>query len=292
MRGVAVLLEAMRPRQWVKNLLVFVGPFFGQRLNTTAGVIESLWAFASFCVVASATYLINDIVDIETDREHPDKRRRPLASGRLSVPTARLAAVGLCAVGLGSAFVLSTGFGCVLLGYLAMTLAYSRWLKHVIIVDLLVLTAGFLLRAAAGAIVAGVAMSDWFLICTTFLALFVAINKRRHELLLLEADAHNHRPVLAEYSSHLLDQMSSVVTACVIMSYALYTVAPETLAKFPHAELLKYSTVCVLFAVFRYMHLVYNKDQGGKPEQLLLSDRPMLVNFLVFVAITVAVVYR
>ena len=291
MAACTTLLEAMRPKQWVKNLLVFVGLFFGERLTHGGMATRAVVAFALFCAASSAVYLVNDLRDREHDAAHPEKRRRPLASGRMSPQTAGVAAGVLCAISLAGAFALHAGFGATVAVYLALTLCYTFGLKHVVVVDLLVLTAGFLLRAVAGAVVVEVAVSDWFLICTTFLALFIGINKRRHEITLLEDGADEHRPVLSEYSPHLLDQMTAVVTACTIISYALYTVDPATLAKFSGGEHLKYTIVCVLFGVFRYMYLVYNKDAGGKPEEVLLTDPPLLVNLAVFICIVSAVIY-
>jgi 4-hydroxybenzoate polyprenyltransferase len=287
----AALVESLRPKQWAKNLLVFVGLVFGEQLGRGDMRARALLAFILFCAASSAVYLANDLADISEDRRHPDKRHRPLPSGRLRPRVARAAALALALGSLAGAAALGEGFLAIIASYLALSALYSWRLKHIVVVDLFVLTAGFLLRAAGGAVVVGVAMSNWLLLCTTFLALFVGIHKRRHELMAFGSSAHNHRPVLGEYSGDLLDQMSSVVTACTVICYALYTVDPATLAKFPHGELLKYTLVCVLFGVFRYMHLVYNCDVGSKPEQVLLSDVPTLVNMAIFLAIVSAVIY-
>lgn len=283
------VLASLRPRQWVKNLFVFGGLVFGQRLLTPA-LFTALAAFAIFCGLSGAIYLLNDVADRDKDRLHPDKRHRPIAAGRLPVGVAVAVAVVLIVAGLIAAERLSRPFALAALAYVALLSAYSAWLKHVVIVDVLVVALGFVLRAAAGALVIGVAISGWLLICTILLALFLALGKRRHEVLTLEGQAAGHRPILAEYSAGLLDQMIAVVTASTVTAYALYTMSPETVAKF-HTALLPATLPFVLYGVFRYLYLLYHRQLGGNPSDIVVHDRPLLLNTLLWLAVVLLIIY-
>jgi len=283
------ILHSMRPRQWVKNLFVFGGVVFSERLFTPA-VWTAAAAFVIFCALSGAVYLLNDVADRDKDRQHPDKCRRPIAAGRLSVSAAVMAAMVLIVIGLGAAAWLSRPFALAALAYVTLLSAYSAWLKHMVIVDVLAVALGFVLRAAAGALVIGAAISSWLLICTILLALFLALGKRRNEALALQADADRHRPILAEYSPAFLDQMISVVTASTVTAYALYTMSPETVARF-HTPLLPATLPFVLYGIFRYLYLVHQKDQGGSPSEILLADRPMLTAVVLWAAAVVAILY-
>jgi 4-hydroxybenzoate polyprenyltransferase len=283
------LVEALRPRQWVKNLFVFAGVVFGQQLFTPAAG-AALAAFALFCALSGAVYLVNDVADRERDRRHPAKRRRPVASGRLPVGVALGAAVGLAGGALAAGAALSPAFALTGLAYLALLGAYSAWLKHVVVVDVIAVASGFVLRAVAGAVAVDVEISGWLLICTILLALFLALGKRRHEVLTLGAEAPRHRPILAEYSPALLDQMIAVVTASTVTAYALYTMSPETVAKF-HTRLLPATLPFVLYGVFRYLYLLYRRQLGGSPAELVFTDRPLLLNTLLWIAAVLAIVY-
>ncbi len=223
------LLTAMRPHQWTKNLLVFAALVFAKKFigpDATRFVLLSLGAFAAFCAASSASYLLNDVLDAEVDRKHPLKRLRPVASGALPVAHALVAALLLAAGSIGGAFLLGTPFALTVVGYLVLQVGYSLALKHVVIMDVLCIAASFVLRAGAGALVIGVEFSHWLFICAALLALFLALAKRRHELVEVE-DALNHRPILAEYSPQMLDQMIAVVTASCVTAYAFYTTAPS-----------------------------------------------------------------
>jgi 4-hydroxybenzoate polyprenyltransferase len=284
----AVLLS-LRPRQWVKNFFVFAGLIFSQSLFTPL-VWPALAAFVIFCALSGAIYLFNDLADVEKDRLHPTKRRRPIASGALSVPAG--AAIGvLTLVGsLVAAYALSARFGVVATVYAALLTAYSVWLKHVVILDVLTVAIGFVLRAVAGAAAIGVEISGWLVICTILVALFLALGKRRHEYLTLHGDAAAHRPILAEYSESFLDQMVAVVTASTVTAYALYTMSPDTVAKF-HTRWLPLTLPFVLYGVFRYLYLLYRRELGGNPSDLLLSDRALLVNTVLWMAALLLVIY-
>jgi 4-hydroxybenzoate polyprenyltransferase len=269
------LVVALRPRQWTKNLLVFAGLLFSQGFREPALVARSAAAFSLFCLLSGATYLINDVFDVARDRSHPRKRHRPVASGRLPRGVALAVGAALLVGGVLAAFILSTGLGWVALAYAVLLTAYSAGLKHVVILDALLIAAGFVLRALAGVVVLGVEFSHWLMLCTILLALFLTFGKRRHELLALEGGAAEHRPILSEYSPQLLDQMISVVTASTLMAYALYTVAPETQAKL--GPWLPLTIPFVLYGIFRYLYLLYRRDLGGDPSEHLLTDAALLV---------------
>ncbi len=270
------LVLSLRPGQWTKNLIVFAALMFGQRLQDVRAVLYSVAAFAVFCALSGVVYLLNDVADRETDRSHPVKRFRPIASGDLPVGTALAAAAVLGAAALGAGFWLRPAFGAVGAVYVALLAAYSGPLKHVVIIDVLTIAIGFVLRAAAGAVVIGVPISHWLLFLTILLALFLALSKRRHELVLLADGATSHRPILEEYTPYLLDQMIAVVTASTLVAYAIYTVSPETVEKF-HTQMLGLTLPFPLYGIFRYLYLVHQREGGGSPAEMLLNDRPLLL---------------
>ena len=283
------LLASLRPRQWVKNLFVFAGVIFSQQMLTPL-VWTALGAFAIFCGLSGAIYLFNDVADAERDRLHPSKRLRPIASGELSRTTASIFGALLLAGCLAASFRIGVAFGLVALGYGALLTAYSVWLKHIVILDVLTVAAGFVLRAVAGAVAVDVEISGWLLICTILIALFLALGKRRHEYRSLSRDAAAHRPILAEYSESFLDQMISVVTASTVTAYALYTMSPETVAKF-HTRLLPLTLPFVLYGIFRYLYLLYRRDLGGSPSDLLVTDKALLFDALLWMLATFTIIY-
>jgi 4-hydroxybenzoate polyprenyltransferase len=287
----ANLFVSLRPQQWTKNLLLFAGLVFGRRLFEPAAALAALQGFAIFCALSGVVYLLNDVVDRETDRLHPLKRRRPIAAGALSVGTALGAAVGIGTGAIAASFAASGRFGLVALLYLALQGLYSGPLKHIVILDVLAVAIGFVLRAVAGAIVVEVEISHWLTVCTILLALFIALAKRRHELVLLADDAPIHRPILDEYSLYLLDQMIAVVTASTMIAYIFYTISPETTAKFG-TDWLGLTIPFPLYGIFRYLYLVHRRDEGGSPADLLLSDRPLLTCVLLWVVAVVLIIYR
>jgi 4-hydroxybenzoate polyprenyltransferase len=286
------LLRAMRPKQWVKNVFVFAALAFSQeRLwrfwspaaegGPGAGPLaRTLAGFVLFCAVAGAIYLINDLVDLEADRVHPKKRHRPLASGKLGPGLAVAGAIVALGGGLALGFWLEPWFGLALLAYfLIQGIAYSYYLKHVVILDIFVIAAGFVLRAVAGALLINVIITPWLLICMGLLALFMGVGKRRHELLLLEGGAGSHRRILDEYSVPMLDQMMAIMTAAVIMAYALFTFNAETAPLEPYPVLMV-TIPFVVYAIFRYLYLVYRKGLGGAPEDLVLKDVPLALSIV------------
>jgi 4-hydroxybenzoate polyprenyltransferase len=284
------LLTSLRPSQWTKNLLVFAGVLFGRRLLDAGAVLDACAAFAIFCALSSVAYLINDIADREGDREHPSKASRPIASGALPVRTAAIAAAVLGSGALGAALALSRELAVVAAGYLTLQLLYSGVLKHLVILDVLTIALGFVLRAVAGAVAVNVEISHWLLVCTILLALFIALAKRRHEIVLLAGGASDHRPILGEYSAYLLDQMIGVVSASTLIAYIFYTISPETQAKFGTVWL-GLTIPFPLYGIFRYLYLVHQRDGGGSPADLLLNDRPLLACVALWALAVAVIIY-
>jgi len=284
------LLKAMRPQQWTKNVLLFPALLFSQNLFHWRETVLVCAACAVFCLLSSGVYLLNDLLDIESDRAHPLKRHRPLASGALPIPVGIAACALLSAGALAAAFWLSTPFAWTAVAYFLLQAAYTVRLKHVVILDVGCIAAGFVLRAVAGGQVIAVTISSWLLICAMLLSLFLALGKRRHELLLLEDGAVAHRRILGEYTLDLLDQMISIVTAATVVCYTFYTVAPETVAKFGTTRLV-FTVPFVLYGIFRYLYLIHRRQMGGSPEKALLNDGASLVNLVLYGLAVVAILY-
>lgn len=285
------VLQSLRPAQWSKNLLVFAGLLFGRRLLEPAAILDAALAFAVFCDLSGLVYLVNDLADREADRQHPIKAQRPIASGALPVPVALSVALGLGAAGLALAYIVGPAFAGVAAAYLGLQVLYSFGLKHVVIIDVLTIAVGFVLRAVGGAVAVHVDISHWLLVCTILLALFIALAKRRHEIVLLSAGAASHRPILGEYSPYLLDQMIGVVTASTLISYIFYTISPETQAKFGTAWL-GFTIPFPLYGIFRYLYLVHQREGGGSPADLLLTDRPLLACVALWALTVALIIYR
>jgi 4-hydroxybenzoate polyprenyltransferase len=289
MTPLRALIVSLRPHQWIKNLVVLAALAFSKHLFDPDAFVRAGLAFVVFCALAGATYLVNDVLDAEEDRQHPLKRHRPIASGALSPMTARGAAAALTAASLAVSVWLGREFALAALVYLLLTLAYSLRLKHHVILDVLAIAIGFVIRAVAGALAIEVRFSDWLLVCTILLALFLALAKRRHELVTLE-DAAGHRRILKEYSPYLLDQMIAVVTASCLTAYAFYTLAPETIEKY-RTDRLAWTIPFVIYGIFRYLYLVHRRDKGGSPTDVLLADRPLLAAVALWAAAVVVIVY-
>jgi 4-hydroxybenzoate polyprenyltransferase len=285
------LLYSLRPGQWSKNLVVFAGLLFGRRLFDAEAVLAATSAFVVFCVLSGVVYLVNDVADRETDRLHPLKAHRPIASGALPVAFAIYAAVALGVAGLAGAIAVGWPFAAVAASYLVLQLAYSGALKHLVILDVLTIAIGFVLRAVAGAVAVNVEISRWLLVCTILLALFISLAKRRHEIVLLADGATSHRPILGEYSAYLLDQMIGVVTASTLIAYIFYTISPETVEKFD-TQWLGLTIPFPLYGIFRYLYLVHQREGGGSPADLLLTDRPLLVCVAMWATAVALIIYR
>ncbi len=282
------VLNSLRPKQWTKNGLLFMGLIFSLSLGNPHLVARTSLAFIGFCLLASATYLINDLLDLEQDRQHPVKRKRPIASGRVSARLAMAVAALMLVAALALAATLGRSFSIIALAYLALSVSYSMKLKHLVIIDVLALAAGFVLRAVAGAVVIDVPISPWLYVCTVLGALFLAICKRRHELVLLQGSAVDHRRILEEYNLSLLDQMISVVTSATVIAYSLYTFSAENLPR-NHAMML--TIPFVLYGIFRYLYLIHVKGVGGTPEESLLTDLPLLSTVLGWGVVSVLILY-
>ncbi len=285
------LWRALRPEQWTKNLIVFAALVFGQKLLQPTAVVLATAAFGVFCVLSGVVYLINDIYDRDADRQHPTKRLRPIAAGELSPRAAAFWAAGLAAAAVGAAMFLGTSFAVAAAGYLLLFLAYSRWLKHVVILDVLVIALGFVLRTYAGAAAIAVPVSEWLLVCTVLGALILGLGKRRQELTLLAGGAAAHRGVLHEYTPYLLDQLIGVVTASTLVAYIIYCTSPETIERFGTRHLVL-TVPFPIYGIMRYLYLVHRKDGGGNPSELLMTDRPLLICVALWGLVTSTVIYR
>ena len=284
------LVKSLRPAQWAKNLFVLAPAVFSSLLLQPEVPLRAALALVAFCFASSAVYLINDLRDREEDRKHPLKKLRPLAAGTLKVPTAVAAIVIMVGVAAAISAWLGSGFAAVLGAYLLLNVLYTLWLKHMVILDVMSISLGFVLRVEAGAVAAQVEVSRWLLLCTIFLALFLAFSKRRHEITLLAGAAAGQRRVLDQYSPAFLDQMINVVTASAVVSYALYSVAPETVQKYNTRDLV-YTIPMVLYGIFRYLYLMYQQPGERNPTEAILRDPPFLINMVLWGAAVVWIVY-
>lgn len=275
----------MRPKQWIKNFIIFAGLIFSKNIFDMTMLARTILAFLLFCLLSGSVYITNDLIDLEKDRNHPRKASRPIASERLTSLQAEIWVVILILVALGVSFSLSLFFGLIAASFLLLNFAYTLLVKRIVILDVMTIAISFVLRALAGTAVIEVSLSPWLLICTILLALFLGLNKRRHEIVVLGENASRHRDVLAHYSPYLLDQMISVVGASTVIAYSLYTFTSSTAHR---ARYLTFTIPFVLYGIFRYQYLVHQKNQGGSPEEILLRDIPLLINiFLWIIAIGV-----
>jgi 4-hydroxybenzoate polyprenyltransferase len=284
------LLVALRPAQWTKNAVILAPLVFALRATDPHSVARATLALLAFCALAGAAYLMNDLFDRERDRHHPVKRHRPIASGELSAGTAIAGAMGIGAAGLGACSALGVPVLACGAAYLALQILYSRVLKHLPILDVFAIAAGFVLRVLSGAAAISVPVSSWLYLCTLLLALFLALEKRRAELELLQGSASEHRATLTGYTLPFVDQLVSIVCACTVLAYALYTLAPETIEKFG-SDRLKYTVPFVLFGIFRYLFLVHRRGGGGQPERVLLVDRVLQTDIAAWLAVVVWAIY-
>lgn len=287
-----LILRSMRPKQWTKNIILFAPLIFSQNITNKQLAIYSFISFIVFCILSGSVYILNDLIDIKQDKVHPLKSKRPLASGRLRPIYAVITFLVMLALSvyisltyLNNLFILVAG------SYLILQIAYSTILKHIVIIDVFSIAAGFLLRVIAGAEAIEVTFSTWLFFCTILLALFLALSKRRHEIILLDERAINHRKILFEYSADLLDQMISIVTTTTLIAYILYTISPETVARFG-TDNLKYTVPFVLYGIFRYLYLLHQKNEGGSPERVLLNDMPILTTVILYCLTVCYILYR
>ncbi len=284
------IFKLLRLSQWIKNGVVLAGLVFSGQVLARELQLIALQALAAFCLLSSAVYALNDIIDIERDRSHPLKKNRPLASGKLPVYMAVFISIVLAAFGLALAWSINNSLFYVSVIYLLLNILYTLKLKDVVIIDVMSIAAGFVLRALAGAVAIQVEFSSWLLISTFVLALFLALGKRRHELLLLESDASVHRKILDKYSAYLLDQLISVVTASTVITYLFYTLSSEVQLRL-NTEYLFVTVPFVIYGIFRYLFLVHKEDKGGSPTSVLLNDRPLLLDVLLWLVSVIVILY-
>lgn len=277
------LIISMRPRQWYKNLVIFIGIVFSLNLLNFNLWVDAIGAFAIFCALSGSIYVINDILDVEKDKNHPKKRRRPIASGKLNINYAIFSVILLVAISFSISYLINLLFLVTALTFFILLLVYSLFLKHLIIVDILVISTGFVLRAIAGCLAVGVLVSPWLIICAFLLALFLGIGKRRHELVLLGDNAANHRKILDGYSTEMLDQMTNITTSALIMSYSLYTF-------FTGKIFIMLTIPFAFYGLFRYIYLVHAENFGGEPE-MLFKDKGMLLSITLWILLVVLVLY-
>ena len=274
------LFKTMRPKQWVKNAIVFAGLFFDRQLFEPRAFLSTLAGFILFCLLSSLVYIINDLSDVQADRLHPLKRHRPLAAGELPVRVAQAAMLGLLLIIFPLAYLLSPVFCSVALLYFLLNLGYSRWFKHMPILDVLVLASFYLIRVGAGVVLIQVTyFSPWLYVFTTFLALFLGVGKRRAELNLLAEGANSHRKVLEGYTLPLLDQLITIVSTLTVVTYSLYTFSAHNLPE-NHAMML--TIPFVIYGIFRYLYLVQARQSGGAPEDVLFTDRSLQITLLMW----------
>ena len=279
----------MRPRQWLKNGLVYIPLFFDGQLTDPQSFARTTAAFVLLCFMSSGVYIMNDLMDIEKDRQHPEKRNRPLPSGQLQPMVAAVAAIFFIVGSLIAGYFLSAAFAVVLALYFLLQVAYTFYLKNIVLLDVMVVSAGFIMRVAAGVAVIHVErFSPWLYVCTGLLALFLALGKRRHELILLGPEAGKHRSILAEYNLDLIDRLIGIVTTSAVVAYSLYTFLSEGL---PANNLMMLTIPLVLYAVFRYLYLIHVRHEGGAPEEIFLRDRPMQLTILIWALIVLLVLY-
>ncbi len=283
------IIREMRPRQWAKNVFIFAALVFDEQLTQKEPLLRTIAGFILLCLISSAVYIMNDVADVESDRQHPTKRNRPIAAGQLSVPLALVLAVAMAAFALAAGFALEPAFGWIITLYFVINLLYSLWLKHKPIIDVMIIAAGFVLRVAAGvALIEVTRFSPWLYVCTTLLALIIGFGKRRAEIILLADGANAHRKVLDGYTIGFLDQLIVVVSATTIMAYSLYTFSALNL---PSNHLMMLTIPFVIYGVFRYLYLIHVEDAGGAPEELILSDRPLLATLVLWGLLAVVILY-
>lgn len=284
------IFQLLRPQQWVKNGIVLAGLIFSGNAWRFDLCLLSAATTIFFCLLSSSVYIINDIIDAEADRKHPIKRHRPIASGRVTAANAAVLAAILGIGSLAATFILAKNLFIIAAAYAVLSLLYSLFLKHIVIIDVMSIAAGFVLRALAGAVVINVAFSGWLLISSFLLALFLGFGKRRHEFILLEEGGSEHRRILAKYNDYFLDQLIGVVTPAVLVCYLLYVISPEVEEKLG-THYLYLTTPFVIYGIFRYLYLIHLKQQGGSPTTIMLTDRPILITVLLWLVTAIALLY-
>jgi 4-hydroxybenzoate polyprenyltransferase len=289
-KSILVIVESLRPKQWIKNFLVFAGILFSKNLFNFPMLLDVVSAFFIFCLSSGVVYIINDIADVEKDRLNPLKANRPIASGRLRVRDAKIVVAILLPICLVISYSMDLEFFLVVISYILLQILYSFYLKNIPILDIFSISLGSVLRVVGGVVVINVEISSWLFICTILLALLLAISKRRYELIALDQEAKNHRKVLGEYSPNLLDQMLSIVTTSLLVTYTMYTISEETISRFGTKSLV-FTIPFVLYGIFRYLYLMYQKGFGGSPESAIIFDKPLMINVALWIIIVLILIY-
>lgn len=286
-----LFIVSMRPYQWTKNFFIFAPLLFGRKLNDPIAVIYSLLTFVTFCFLASSLYIFNDWIDADEDRAHPEKCNRPISSGLLPASVALFGAAMLALVAFGIVSFIGLNLFLISLLYFILTLGYCLVLKRMIVLDGMTIASGFVLRVVGGAVAIGVMPTHWLIVCAFLLALFLAFTKRRQELLTLSGNAAEHREVLGQYTVSYLDQVNTILIGAAIVCYALYTVAPETVARF-NTDKLIYGTVFVIYGMLRYLALIRDSSNGGNPSKMLLQDKPLMLTLIAWAIYNGLVIYH
>lgn len=291
MHLIRIIFISLRPLQWIKNGFILIPLLFAQEFFHVQSLVNIFQTIIVFSFLSSGVYLINDLIDLETDRKHPEKSKRPLAAGELSPKAAVFIALVLFTVSLGWSAQISTPLLIIGIVYLSIQMLYSFKLKEVVILDIFCISSGFLLRVLAGAAAIHVQVSNWLIVCTILISMLLAMGKRRHELILLgDSNARAHRKVLSKYTPYLLDQMIGVITGSTILSYMLYCISADTIEKFGTDRMI-YTVPFVLFGIFRYLYLIHQKGTGGAPEKLLVSDKQLLISVILWGSLSAAIIY-
>lgn len=278
-------IKLLRPKQWIKNFFVFAALLFSRNIDKPSYIITAAAAFTAFCITSSAVYIFNDLLDIEKDRKHPRKKNRPLASGALRKGEAVTFLLLLIPIAVYVAFSINFSFGLTVVLYFVNNILYTLYIKHMVILDVMSIALGFILRVVGGAVAIGVEISPWLLLCTLLLALFLGFSKRRNELVVLQEDAQNHRAILEHYSLDFIDNMLSIVTASTVISYSMYTF-------FANEDKFSMITILyVLYGIFRYQYIIYNKNMGESPEEVVLTDKPLLINIILWIITSIIILY-
>ncbi len=284
------VIISMRPKQWAKNIVIFVGLVFSKSLMDPVSVGKAVLAFLYFSLISGMAYILNDIFDIKNDKVHPVKAKRPIASGKLSLRAAWVTLLVLTPAIVFLAYLWSREMAALLMIYFVLQIAYTLYLKHVVLLDIFSISASFVLRVISGAVAIGARASSWLLFCTLLMSLFLSLCKRRHEMILMKDESKLHRKTLDEYNVMLLDQLISLTTSTLIVCYILYTISAETISRFG-TDSLKYTTLFAFYGIFRYLYLTYSRNFGGSPENILTEDKPFLVNLFLYAIAAGAIIY-
>jgi len=279
------IFKLMRPKQWLKNFFVFAAIIFSGKFEDKYILLLNLGVFALFCLVSSAVYVLNDLVDVEKDKQHPEKKNRPIASGKVSKIQAIVLEVGILCIVLAGSYLVNFRIAFVLIGYYLMNVLYSFKLKNIVIIDVMIITFGFVLRVISGGVATNVQLSSWLILCTILISLFIALNKRRSEIVTLKDNSSSHRKILEEYSVELIDNMLTIVTPSILITYCLYTFSST------QSRTMMITIPFVLYGIFRYQYLVSKKNVGGKPEDVFQKDLPFLINVLLWAASIIIIIY-